>query len=119
MTITTEEFNKIVFEVTEAILLRMPEVLGNLIQEHAVANKMNKKFYESHPEFKSNISTVRSVVEQVESENTSLEYKEILDKATPLIKERIKLITSSDIENKPAIGSLNFNAESVDSNGIM
>jgi hypothetical protein len=86
-----KEKQALIYEITERILLRMPEVIGNLIQEHAVLLKLNRAFQKDHPEFKPHLDIVRGIVEQVEMKNPGLNYKEILNKAVPEIKEAIGL----------------------------
>jgi hypothetical protein len=117
--IDQETFDRIVFKVTESVLLRMPEVIGNLIREHAVANKLNKEFYEKYPEFKSNMDLVASIIEQVESENVALGHEGILDKSVPIIRERMKITKELDIK-KPKIESLGLDTSGIDeSNGVL
>ena len=86
-----KEKQALVMEITERILLRMPEVIGNLIQEHSVLLKLNKEFQTRYPEFKTHLSLVRSIVENTELKNPGLSYRDILEKAVPEIKEKIKL----------------------------
>ena len=89
------EKQALVHEITERILVRMPEVIGNLIQEHAVLLKLNKAFQGEHPEFKAHLDIVRGVVEQTEMQNPSLDYKEILAQSVPKIREAIGLKASA------------------------
>lgn len=99
-----ETFDKIVFKVTEAVLLRMPEVIGNLMQEMAMANKLNKQFMDRNPSFKNEPVIVTSVIEMVERDNPSLTHEEILNKAEGLIKQRIgcgKDFNVTDVSEKP------------------
>jgi len=86
-----KEKQALVLEITERILLRMPEVIGNLIQEHAATLKINKAFQKDYPEFKPHLDLVRKVVEDTELRNPGLDYKEILAKSVPLIRENIVL----------------------------
>lgn len=102
------EFDKIVFKVTEDVLLRIPDVMGNLIKSHIENIEINKRFYTKNPEFKANPEIVRHIVEQKEKEDISLNYEEILDNARPLIKQRIKQLTVCDIETKPDLLSLSY-----------
>jgi len=99
MEVDNEMFDKIVFEVTEKVLLRMPEVIGNLMKNHSEINKMTKGFNEKYPEFKTDPVSVQSVVGQLERENTGMLYEDILEKAVPLIKERMRTVGSLDISN--------------------
>lgn len=119
MSITNEEFDRIVFKVTESVLLRMPEVIGNLIQNHAEVLKLNKTLYEKHPEFKTRIDVVRSVVEEVERNNTALEYKQIIDLAIPKIKNRLEVIDSQDVKTRPKLNELNLALDEDNYQGVL
>lgn len=85
-----QEKQQLIYEITERILLRMPEVMGNLMQEHAAIHEMSTKFYEANPEFKDHRLLAVAVISEVEKDNPSDEYAEILAKATPIIRERIR-----------------------------
>lgn len=88
--ITEEEKQEIINAAVEKILLSIPDVIGNLITNQVNLLKLNRKFYEQFPEFSKNKSIVSSVVEYVESQYPGLEYKKILDKAVPIIRDRIR-----------------------------
>lgn len=116
MEITQKLIDDIIFQVTEKVLLRMPEVIGNLQMNHAETNKMTKGFYKKYPDFKSDPLTVQSVVGQLEKENAGMLYEDILRKAAPMIKERMKTVSSLNITNKPERNKLDLNIN-LDSNG--
>ena len=113
-----EMIDKIATVAVEKILNRMPDVIGNLMMNHATMHKLNKEFYAKYPEFASNKNLVTSVIEQVEGEDLTLPYKEILDKSVPKIKERLGTIEGLDLKNKsgPVKRDISFNT--VD-NGIL
>lgn len=94
MDLTQNQLDKIVFTVTEKVLLRMPEVIGHLIMEHSSIHKMTKGFYAKHPEFKNDVQSVRSIVSKLEKEDVTMEYDAILEKAVPLIERRIKSVSN-------------------------
>jgi len=116
MELTTEQLNDIVFKATEKVLLRIPEVLGNLMQNHAEINKMTKGFYEKYPEFKEDTMSVQSVVGQLDRENAGMPYDKILENAAPMIKERMRTVSSLDIENISSESNLDLN---IDINGAL
>ena len=89
--ITEEERNEIIDKAVEKAMLVLPEVVGNLITQHITLTKLNSEFYNTHPEFKDKKDIVASVIEMMDSENPLMDYKELLNKAVPKIKERIKL----------------------------
>jgi len=108
---TDQELDLITNKVIERVLLRMPEVIGNLIKEQALINKLNKKFYGENPEFKNNLPLVVSILEKLESDNVGVEYEKLLEIATPMIKEGIKNIKSCGVTTKPQFKSLDLSAD--------
>jgi len=95
--ITEEERQSIINEAVEKALLRLPEIIGNLMMNQANLLKLNRTFYEKHKEFSARKDVVASVVEKLESENPGLEYSKLLDKAVPLIKEQLKTGSKLDL----------------------
>lgn len=97
MSVTEEEREEIINLAVERALLRLPYVVGSLIDSHAAMVKVNKKFYEDNPEFKAHSDIVASVVEKVDGEDTLLPYCEKLTKATPEIRRRIASVKNLDM----------------------
>lgn len=97
--LTEEEKTEIIDKAVEKALLMLPKVVGNLMAEQAELAKLNKELYSKNPDFKGNEQVVKSVVEQIDSENPGLRYEDILKKSIPIIKERIKTSNSLDLEN--------------------
>jgi hypothetical protein len=114
---TEQELDIIANKVIERVLLRMPEVIGNLIREQALINKLNKKFYGKNPEFKDSLPLVVSILEKLETDNVGVEYEKLLEMATPIIKERIKDIKSCGVSTKPQFESLDLSADDIEPNG--
>lgn len=98
--ITKEERDSIINEAIEKTLLKIPEVIGNLMTRHAELAKINKEFYTQHPDFRQHRDVVTATVEAVEGDNTLMSYQEIIDLAIPKIKESIK------IKNKLSLNSV-------------
>lgn len=113
MELNEKQMNDIVFQVTEKVLLKLPEVVGNLMQNHAITNKLSKTFFETYPEFKTDPITTKSVIEQIELNNPEKSYQEILDLAVPEIKTRMKTINSLDVKEVKSKDKLDltFNGE--------
>ena len=97
--ISEEEKQEIVDRAVEAALLKLPEVVGNLMATHSAAAKANKEFYEKYPEFKDKTELVRATVESIEGKNPNLEYEEILKKAVPEIRKRTRQLSKLDTES--------------------
>ena len=99
--ITEEERQEIIDAAVEKALLLLPEVVGNLISNQIQQVKMNREFYEKFPEFGKNKEIVSSVLERVDGENPGVGYKEVLDKAVPLIRERLSVAKKLDLKVSP------------------
>ena len=97
--IDPEERQAIINEAVEKALLRLPEVVGNLITSHISSIKINKQFYDKFPEFKDSKDLVAKVIEKLENDNPGVDYTKLLDLAAPLIKEQIKTVGSIDLKN--------------------
>lgn len=97
--ITNEEKIEIINLAVEKALLLIPEIVGNMITNHITLNKMNAEFYQKYPEFKGKGDVVTSVMEMVEGKNTNLPYDKLLEKAVPLIRERIKITQGLNLTN--------------------
>ncbi len=95
---TDSERASIVNEAVEKALLLIPDVIGNLITNHIGLLKMNREFYETHKEFLTHKDIVQAAVEATEGQNPGLDYKAILDRAIPVIKNWID--TTNKLDNK-------------------
>lgn len=123
---TEEEIiNTAVNKAIEKMLLILPntiETMGNLMASHAALHKINKKFYEDYPEFKDKRDIVASVVEMVEGKNPLEKYEDILKKAIPEIRNRIKTVSSLDMKNVTTSPDRNFKSltiQNMSNNGVI
>jgi len=107
--ITEEEKQEIIDKAVEKSMLILPEVVGNLITQHMTMSKINSEFYAAHPEFKDKKDIVASVVEMLDGENPLIDYKELLTKAVPKIRERIKITENLNTKLVNAEVDRNFN----------
>jgi hypothetical protein len=96
---TPQEREEIILEAIERAYLGIPELVGNLMAQHASLNKINTKFYADHPEFRKHRDAVMSVVEMVEGKNPLMKYEDILKKSVPKIRERINTLKNMDMDN--------------------
>jgi hypothetical protein len=95
---TPEEKEEIINLAVERAYLGLPEVVGNLMTQFALNLERTKKLYAKYPKFKGHEDTVRSVIEMVEGKNPLLEYDQIIEKAAPEIRKRIKTMKNLDME---------------------
>jgi hypothetical protein len=98
---TENEKQEIVNEVTEKLLLMLPEIMGNLITNHISKLKINKDFYFKHPELRDKKDIVASVIEMVEGRDPTLNYEDILLNAMPEIEKRISQVKDLDFKSLP------------------
>jgi len=117
--ITESERNEIINAAVEKTLLMIPEVIGNLLANHAALHKINTAFYTAHPEFKGKKDVVQSVVEMIEGKNPLLEYEEILDKAVPEIERRLVIMQDVDITTEPKVMPKEFKDFDSTNNGVL
>lgn len=97
--ITPEEREEIINAAVERALLALPEVVGNLITSQFKLLKINKKFYEKFPEFSPHKDVISTIVEAVEAENPGEDYEKILEKALPIIRDRVSKVKSLDVKS--------------------
>ncbi|MBE9570039.1 MAG: hypothetical protein IMF11_05405 [Proteobacteria bacterium] len=97
--ILEKERQGIINEAVKKALLLLPETVGNLITDHVAMSKINADFYKAHPEFKDHKDSVASVLEKLDGENPFLNHKDLLGKAVPEIRERIKTMGSLNTDS--------------------
>lgn len=117
--ITEEEKRDIIEQAKQEFMLIIPEVIGNLIANHAAYMKSNAEFYAKYPEFKDHRDAVVSILEKVDGEDTLIPYAEKLEKAVPLIRERIatmKRLNVTSVNNAP---SRDFSNTEISNNGVL
>jgi hypothetical protein len=95
--ITPEERQEIIHAACEKALLMLPEIVGNLMVQHASLLEINKTFYGEHPEFVAHKPIVQSVIEQLEGARPTADYKDLLRDAVPIIRERLATISKLDM----------------------
>jgi hypothetical protein len=106
---TEEEKKEIIDLAVEKALLMLPEVVGNLMTQHATLVKMNSQFYKDHPEFAGHKAVVASVMEKVDGQDTLAKYEDKLKAAIPEIKSRIALLSTLDMKTVSSNPDRNFN----------
>jgi len=107
---TPEERESIINAAVERVLLKIPEVIGNLMATYAGKIKDSKVFYDKYPEFQKHRDLVAAVLEDLENKSTGKPVKELLEEAVPIIKKRI--VQTKGLDTK--IGQplkLDFNGE--------
>ncbi len=114
--LTQEEKDEIIAAAVERTLLAIPEVVGNLMANHAALHKINKKFYEDHPEFAVRKDIVQAVVEIVEGQNPLDQYEQILAKSVPEIQKRMLIAKDVNVTDIPKTMPRDFNDFKDDSN---
>jgi len=114
--ITEEEKNEIIDMVVdrvmdmtvERLLLSIPETVGHLMASSVALKTTNEEFYKKYKEFSKHRDVVASVVEMTEGKNPLLSHKELLEKAVPDIKRRIKTMNGLDMKTVTSKPNLTF-----------
>lgn len=96
--ITDSEREEIINAAVEQTLLKIPEVVGNLITNHAAKIRLNKEFYTKYPEFEKHRELVASVIESVEGKDFTKETKQIIEEAVPEIRRRIAKVKNLEMK---------------------
>ena len=96
--ITEKEKREIVDMAIEETLLKIPEVVGSLMMNHASKIRAKKMFYDRFPEFSNHRDVVTTVIEGVENSDASLDFNQIIEKAIPKIKRQIASVKDLDME---------------------
>jgi len=117
--ITKEEREEIINSAVEKTLLMIPEVVGNLLANHAALHKINAEFYKAHPEFSKRKDIVQVVVEMIEGKNPLMEYGEILEKAVPEIKRQLIIAQDVNTTDMPTVMPKDFSSIDLPDNGII
>ena len=84
--------------MTEGVLIRLPDVIGNLMQSFAAKNKMVKKLYSDHPEFIEHKPLVANIISRLEGNNMEATYEDIIAMATPEIIKAINIKKKVNME---------------------
>jgi hypothetical protein len=105
--LTKEEFEKISsYEVFNEVLSRLfnkaietamistPALAAQLIKRGLAMKQLAAEFFENNPELAAHRSILEKVVMEVDAANPGATYEDILKKAAPIAKEKIKLIES-------------------------
>lgn len=93
---TDEEKEEFANKLIERVYLGIPELIGNLMAQHALQHKIHTQFYKDYPEFANKKQIVASVVEMMEGETPLKPYDEILKDAVPEIRKRIEIVEKLD-----------------------
>ena len=117
--LTQEDKEEIIAAAVERTLLTIPEVIGNLMANHAMLHKLNSEFYKAHPEFAKRKDIVQAVVEYVEGKNPLLKYEEILQKAVPEIERRMIAVKDVNVDSVTKVIPRDFSNVDVSQNGVL
>ena len=107
--LSEDERRSIIDAAKEEILLSIPQIIGNLMANHADMMKANRLFYDKHPEFKGHKDLVASVMEKINGSDPFISREKLEEKAIPEIKKRLDTLGQLDItppNNKPDLGDL-------------
>ena len=117
--LTQEEKEEIIAAAVERTLLAIPEVIGNLMANHAMLHKLNSEFYKAHPEFAKRKDIVQAVVEYTEGKNPLSKYEDILEKSVPEIERRMLAIKDVSVDDVPKAIPRDFSKVDISQNGVL
>ena len=78
--------------VMQRLLLRMPEVVGNLMRSVALKKKLGTQLFHDHPDFVAHKQLVMKVIESVEGKDVTKDYSDVIQEAIPIIQRQIGLV---------------------------
>jgi hypothetical protein len=117
--VTDEEKREIIEQAKQEFMLIMPEVIGNLMANHAAFAKMNSKFYKDYPEFSNHKDIVVKVLEQEEGADPLEDYEKRLERAVPKIREIIQVEKGLDMKRIDHNPRRDFNQNMPGGNGAL
>lgn len=117
--LTQEEKEEIIAAAVERTLLAIPEVVGNLMANHAMLHKLNSEFYKAHPEFAARKDIVQAVVEYVEGKNPLTKYEDILQIAVPEIERRLLIAKDVNVDSVSKAIPRDFSKIEISQNGVL
>ena len=80
----------------EAAMRMTPPLAAKLIKEGVLIHKIKSKFFDDNPEFIKHKDVVQQIVQKTEEENPGMDYKRLLETATPLIRKKIVEVVNID-----------------------
>lgn len=92
--ITPEEKESIINEAIERALLKLPEVVTSLIQTKIAQEKIKAEFFDKNKDFKLHPDVVAGIISSIEGNSPGRKYEDILNEATPKIREKIGTVGS-------------------------
>ena len=116
--LTQEEKDEIINAAVERTLLAIPDVVGNLMANHAMLHKLNSEFYKKYPEFAERKDIVQAVVEYTEGKNPLVKYEELLEMSVPEIKRRIQTVKSVNMDSVQKALARDFSHVDTSANGV-
>jgi hypothetical protein len=94
-----DEREGIINEAVERALLKIPEIIGNLITDHASKLRANKQFYAKYPEFKEHKDVVAAILESIESDDITKPLDKMIEEAVPKIRRRITEVKQLNLKS--------------------
>lgn len=96
--ISEDEKEMLINEIVERMLLKIPDIVGNLITVYADKIRMSKEFYAKYPEFSDHRDVVASVIESMDANSKFKPFKEVVEDSVPVIRKRIGLLKGIDMK---------------------
>ena len=84
-------------EAVEKALKLLPSVMGHLMTQHIALTRLGENLLKDNPEFKEKRDIVQGTLEEFEANNPGVPIEEVLQKAIPSIREKIKITSKLDV----------------------
>jgi hypothetical protein len=97
--ITNEERESLINEITERMLLKIPDIVGNLMSSYAEKIRISKEFYIKYPEFNDHRDVVAAVIESIDGNSKFKPFKEVVEDSVPMIRKRIESLKGIDMKS--------------------
>lgn len=109
-TITEEDLQdfagKLCQKATEDALRTVPQVVDHLTKQAFYLRKLSSEFYRQNKDLAAHRSVVTQVIEQMEAHNPELSYEDLLKKAAPEVRNRLKDMPNMSSGERPRLDDL-------------
>jgi hypothetical protein len=105
-----EEFvTFIIHKAVQESMRMLPQVMNHIVQQTDHIHRLAIKFYDNNKDLVGQERLVGAIIEQLESQYSELSYEQLLEKAAPLARLKIKQsppVTQTQATVKPSVLSL-------------
>ena len=115
--VSEQERKAIISEAVETMMRLLPSIIGNLLKQASSLHDLKEQFYSDNSDLNNHRPVVAKVIEEFELKNPGGDIKELLKKAAPEARRRIKGVRA--IEQGAGVGSRSLEGFDKSLNGIL